>query len=121
MNLFAFFASVYYISHRPADYRKAQTFYVAYGAILFALVTIQIASSSLLCQFMWIDHRNHPGGPLGYYEASQGAWYNVLSFAAPAMANILGDGLLVRPRGVARAESRKANIIVEPDRYTDAS
>jgi hypothetical protein len=121
MNLFAFIASVYCISHRPADYRKAQTFYVAYGAILFALVTIQIASSSLLCQFMWIDYRNHPGGPLGYYGASQGAWYNVLSFAAPAMANILGDGLLVRPRGVARAGSRKADIIVEPDRYTDAS
>jgi hypothetical protein len=60
------------------------------------LVTISLAANSMWGQYMWIDHRNHPGGPLGFYGATQSAWYNVLRFAADVMTNILGDGLLVR-------------------------
>jgi hypothetical protein len=45
---------------------------------------------------MWIDHRNYPGGPLGYLAATEAAWFNILGQAATAAANILGDGILVR-------------------------
>jgi hypothetical protein len=48
-------------------------------------------------QFMWIDHRNHPGGPLKFLADSNSSWSFILAFAANAAANILGDGLLVRP------------------------
>ena len=46
--------------------------------------------------FMWIDHRNDPGGPLRFYEVSEGAWYNAVDLTAHATANVLADGLLVR-------------------------
>jgi hypothetical protein len=97
IEIFTFFAATYCISLRSSDYRKGQNFYVIYGGILLALNTFQVASDALWGQFMWIDHRNYPGGPLGYYGASQGAWWNVIGFGTGAMANILGDGLLVRP------------------------
>jgi hypothetical protein len=67
--IFAFFASVYCISDRPSDYRKGQTFYVVYGGILLALTAIGVAMFALGGQYTWIDHRNYPGGPLGYYAA----------------------------------------------------
>ena len=96
LDIFAFFASVYCISDRTSDYRKGQTFYVVYGGILLALATIVVATDAVWGQYMWIDHRNYPGGPLGYFVASKAAWFNILGLAAAAAVNILGDGLLVR-------------------------
>jgi hypothetical protein len=96
LDIFAFFASIYCISDRTSHYRKGQTFYVVYGGILLALTTIGVAMDALGGQYMWIDHRNYPGGPLGYYAATGNAWFSVLGLAAAAAANILGDGLLVR-------------------------
>jgi len=82
--------------HRPSDYRKRQKFYIVYGAILFALVTIEVSLNAMWGTLMWIDHRNYPGGPLGFYGVSEGAWYNAVDLTAHATANILADGLLVR-------------------------
>jgi hypothetical protein len=48
-------------------------------------------------QYMWIDDRNYPGGPLGFFVVTGDAWYNVLGLATGAVVNTLGDGLLVRP------------------------
>jgi len=107
MEIFTFFAAVYCISHRSPAYRKRQKFYVVCGGVLLTLVTCSLASNALLGQFMWIDHRNDPGGPVGYFVASQSLWYFVLGSAASATANFIGDGLLVRfisPRCVAQME-----------------
>jgi hypothetical protein len=97
LEIFTVVTAVYCISHRPPHYRKRQRFYVIYGGILLALSGIQVALVALWGQYMWIDHRNYPGGPLGFYLASQSAWYNVSRFATNAMTSILCDGLLVRP------------------------
>ena len=97
MEIFTFFAAIYCARFRPSEYRKSQRFYMFYGGVLLALVTIEMASRGLWGQHMWIDHRNYPGGPLGYYAASESSCYNVLGIGAGAMANTLGDGLLVRP------------------------
>jgi hypothetical protein len=96
LDIFAFFASVYCISDRTSDYRKGQTFYVVYGGILLALTTIGVATDAVWGQYMWIDHRNYPGGPLGYFAPSEAAWYNVLGLVAGTLVNLLGDALLVR-------------------------
>jgi uncharacterized iron-regulated membrane protein len=96
LNVFAFFASVYCISGRPTDYRKGQAFYIVYGGILLALVTIDVAMAALWGQYMWIDHRNYPGGPPAYFVVTKAAWFTVFGMFARAAANILGDGLLVR-------------------------
>jgi hypothetical protein len=96
LDIFAFFASVYCIFDRPSDYRKGQIFYVVYGGILLALSAISMGMNVLWSQYMWIDHRNYPGGPLGYFAASGITWFNVLGLINSAAANILADGLLVR-------------------------
>ena len=96
VELFMFFAAVYCIYQRPSNYRKRQKYYIFYGAILLVLFMIQLASEVLWGQFMWIDHRNYPGGPLAFYAASQVEWYVVIGTSATALANIFGDGLLVR-------------------------
>jgi hypothetical protein len=106
LNIFAFFASVYCISDRPTDYRKGQTFYIIYGAILLALITIDVAMAALWGQYMWIDHRNYPGGPTAYFEATEAAWFTVFGMVARAAANILGDGLLVRLISFLRSTAR---------------
>ncbi|KAI0295629.1 hypothetical protein B0F90DRAFT_1811443 [Multifurca ochricompacta] len=90
-----FFAAVYCISGRSSSYQRGRKIYVTYGAVLLSLVTIAVVTDALWGQFMWIDHRNYPGGPLGYFSATENAWYNVFGSAADATANILGDGLLV--------------------------
>ena len=96
MELFTFFAAVYCIWGRSSDYRKGRVFYVAYGGVLLMLVTIAVVTDGLWGQYMWIDRRNYPGGPLGFFAATGNAWYNVFGSAADATANVLGDGLLVR-------------------------
>ncbi len=82
--------------NRPSDYRKRYKLYIVYGAILFVLVTIEVALDAMWGTLMWISHRNYPGGPLGFYGVSEGAWYNAVDLTAHATANILADGLLVR-------------------------
>lgn len=97
MEIFIFLAAVYCICHRPSSYRKSQIFYIVHGGILLALITIQVAIDAMWGQFMWIDHRNDPGGPLKFLADSHSSWSFILAFAAGAAANILSDGLLVRP------------------------
>jgi hypothetical protein len=120
MEIFTFFASVYCISQRPPEYRKRQKFYVIYGGILFTLTTIELALDALWGEYMWIDHRNHSGGPLGFFQVSQDSWYAATAFGASVMSNILGDGLLVRhvfPWG----HQKKTDTMAELDSYIDAS
>ena len=96
IELCTFFAAVYCALGRSSSYRKGRVIYVAYGGVLLMLVTIAVATDGLWGQYMWIDRRNYPGGPLGFFAATENAWYNVFGSAADATANILGDGLLVR-------------------------
>jgi hypothetical protein len=96
LEMFAFFAAAYSISHRPPEYRKRQKFYIIYGGILLLFTTIEVTLEAMWGQYMWIDHRNYPGGPLGYFGASQTGWCTVFGSAAGIAVHILGDGLLVR-------------------------
>jgi len=102
-RIFTFFATMYCISHRSSDYRKAQRFYIVYGGILLAVAITDMAFNVLWGQYMWIDYRNHPGGPLGFYAASQHARYTVIGFGSDVMGNILGmrsSCVTSRPRGM---------------------
>lgn len=109
VEIFIFLAAVYCIGHRPSKYRKSQIFYIVHGGILLALVTIEVAVDAMWGQFMWIDHRNYPGGPLQFLADSQFSWSFVLPFAASVAANIFSDGILVRsisPKGTVRVERK---------------
>ena len=124
VEIFTFFAAVYCICHRSSNYRKRQSSYIAFGGVLIALVTISVMSNGLWGQYIWIEHRNYPGGQLRFYNASEGAWYNVLGFAADATTNILTDGLLVRPISLLRHSlNRRERGVANPmaHRCTDAT
>jgi hypothetical protein len=102
VEICTFFASVYceYTSDGSSSQRKVRKgrrLYIGYGALLLALVTIEVAMDGLWGQYMWIDRRNTPGGPLGFFLSSEGSWYIVTGWAAGITTNILGDALLVRP------------------------
>ena len=96
MEIFTFFASLFCISTHPSSYRKDRKYYIAIGGVLLALTTLEYGMDALWGEYMWIDHRNYPGGPLGYFAATGNSWYNILGLALGATVNILGDGLLVR-------------------------
>jgi hypothetical protein len=95
VEIFTYVLTMYCISQRPHNYRKRQKFYIVYRAILLTLATFQVAIDVLWGEFMWIDHRNYPGGPLEYCIVSQAAWYVDIGLVTTITANILSDGLLV--------------------------
>ena len=76
---------------------------MVYGGVLLAMATIATVFDSLWDEYIWIDHRNYPGGPLGYYAgciiyaAPQTSCLSLLGITGGAMSNILCDGLLVPP------------------------
>ena len=83
-----------------------------------------MALDALWGQYMWIDHRNYPGGPLAYFAATGDAWYNGVGLAIGAAVNILGDGLLVRPispRGAAQIGGEESTSNTLDDRCTGAT
>ena len=124
MEIFTFFAAVYCIYHRSSNYRKRQRSYIVFGGVLIVLVTTSVMSTTLWGQYTWIDHRNYPGGQFGFYNASEGAWYNILGFVADATTNILADGLLVCPISLLRhSPNRRERSVANPTarRYTDAT
>ncbi|KAI0067445.1 hypothetical protein BV25DRAFT_1100386 [Artomyces pyxidatus] len=95
LEVYTFFTSVYCLWGRPSSYTKDRRLYVGYGAVLLCLVTIAVTTDALWGQYMWIDHRNDVGGPLGYFGVSGSSWFNVFGSSADATANVLGDGLLL--------------------------
>jgi hypothetical protein len=121
MEIFIFFAAVYCVRHWPSGNRKSQKYYVAHGGILLALSTIEVVVDTTWGRLMWIEHRNDPGGPLGFYSASVSTWYCILGVAACAMANILGDGFLVRSTSTARVGERAERLNTMAHRCIDAT
>jgi len=97
VEVFTFLAAVYCICHRPSSYRKSQIFYIVHGGILLALVTIEVALDACGANSCGLTTGILVGGPLEFIADSQFSWSFILAFAASAAANILSDGILVRP------------------------
>ena len=72
-------------------------FYVIYGFVMLILTTFAMAANQIMGQFMWIEHRNFPGGPFVYYSENSTLWINILGTAACIVGNYLNDALLVLP------------------------
>ena len=75
----------------------AVKFYVIYGFVMLILTTFAMAANQIMGQFMWIEHRNFPGGPFTYYVDNSTLWINILGTASCIVGNYLNDGLLVLP------------------------
>ncbi|KAG2151243.1 uncharacterized protein EDB93DRAFT_1103191 [Suillus bovinus] len=93
-NLFLYAYSTYLLmtSSKQVERRK---FYIYFGGLLLLLLTIASTSNIVVCELMWIERQNYPGGPSAFLAANLAAWYNVFGTAADCTANIMTDGLLL--------------------------
>lgn len=89
-----FFQSVYYLVYSTVE-RKVKFLYIAYGTVLFILVTISVVANGYFGQLVWLEHRDFPGGSGSYFLANVSLWLNTFGTAADAAADVLGDALLV--------------------------
>ncbi|KAJ7574915.1 hypothetical protein C8J56DRAFT_1172590 [Mycena floridula] len=91
--MYAYSSEMFWTS--SSSTRRNRKFYIIYGGILLALLSIGTFTDAVFVQFMWIDHRDAPGGPIGYLAANQTVWWQVLGTAASQFTNFFADGLLV--------------------------
>ena len=78
------------------DRKRARLYYTLAGGVILALLTVEVFANVVLLEFMWIDHRDFEGGPLGYFAVGSTAWWEIFGTAADMVANFIGDGILVR-------------------------
>ncbi|PPQ73987.1 LOW QUALITY PROTEIN: hypothetical protein CVT26_006356 [Gymnopilus dilepis] len=69
--------------------------YIWYSLIQLLLVTVQLCLNIVTGKLMWIDHRDTPGGPVGYYVSSNsnGLRICVISWAS---GNVFGISCIYR-------------------------
>ncbi|KAJ7595767.1 hypothetical protein C8J56DRAFT_1012155 [Mycena floridula] len=75
--------------------RRTARMYIILGAVILSLITVTVITDAVLLEFMWIDHRDTPGGPLAYFTVTLSAWWQVLSTVTSQVANACGDALLL--------------------------
>ncbi|KAK0460964.1 uncharacterized protein EV420DRAFT_168874 [Desarmillaria tabescens] len=93
IEIVLFFQSVYYLVYSAAE--KSKILYNAYGTVLFILATISVVTNGYFGQLVWIENGDFPGGSGAYYLANLTLWLNTFGTVADAVANILGDALLL--------------------------
>ncbi|KAF9479329.1 hypothetical protein BDN70DRAFT_906328 [Pholiota conissans] len=69
--------------------------YVIIGASSVSLTAVVVFTDVVFMEFMWIDHRDFDGGPLGYLMANSSIWWQTFGTAANQVTNFIGDGLLL--------------------------
>ena len=98
IQMYMVFHSTYLLLNSRSGYAwksRMVKFYVIYGFVMLILTTFAMAANQLMGQFMWIEHRNYPGGPFNYYLENSTLWINVFGTTACIVGNYLNDALLV--------------------------
>jgi len=95
VELFMCLFSAHLIFSLPPSARQGRIIYVVIGAIILSLLTVTVFTDAVFLEFMWIDHRDAPGGPLGYLDANSAIWWQTLGTATEQLVNYIGDGLLM--------------------------
>ena len=70
--------------------------YIWYSLIQLLLVTVQLCLNIVTGKLMWIDHRDTPGGPVGYYVSSNSNGLRICVISCVLLSMGMTDGLLVR-------------------------
>ncbi|KAJ8495665.1 hypothetical protein ONZ45_g5661 [Pleurotus djamor] len=89
------FAHTAYIAVSNRVKHRVQMSYIVIGGLMLALVTIATFVNIVFLEFMWIDHRDVEGGPLGYLAANSSIWWQTLGTLSDQLTNFLGDGLML--------------------------
>lgn len=69
--------------------------YISFSFIQLFLFTLLVATNGITEQFMWIDHRDFPGGPLAFFNSVGDSWYQVLNVSCGVVSLAMSDTLLV--------------------------
>jgi hypothetical protein len=54
-----------------------------------------MSTTLLFGQFMWINHRDVPGGPAAYFVLNNDIWFTTLGTAATVTVIFMSDALMV--------------------------
>lgn len=95
VEVFIYAFSTHLILCLPPSTRKGRLFYVYLGAVILVLVTVVVFTDAVFLQLMWINHRNDPGGPLGFLAENSSVWWQTLGTGCNELTNLIGDGLLL--------------------------
>lgn len=95
IDLYMVFHSWYLLKGRNTQTPRMRRVYISFGFIQFLLLTLEVATNGLSSQYMWIDHRDFPGGPLAYFFATGNSWFNVLNVVCGVLSLALSDALLL--------------------------
>lgn len=78
------------------SYRKLRIFLLTYITIFFILGTLYIISDARVNQFIFIDDRNYPGGPIAFTTEQYSIPLNVLTNVSHILGTWFADALIVR-------------------------
>ena len=95
MLVYMVFQTWYLMKGLKTESPAKKKFYICYGFIQLFLITVETCTNRITGQFMWIDHRDFPGGPFAYYLSVTNAWYSVWDLVCGVISNAMNDGLLV--------------------------
>lgn len=96
--------------YRSKNEGTTNSIYVWYSLAMVILLGFALAANLLFGQFMWIEHRNFPGGPIAYFNAESTIWFEVLGTVADVLADYLSNALLVNILRF-RRNKRQANVL----------
>lgn len=96
--------------YRSKNEGTTNSIYVWYSLAMVILLGFALAANLLFGQFMWIEHRNFPGGPIAYFNAESTIWFEVLGTVADVLADYLSNALLVNILRF-RRNRRQANVL----------
>ncbi|PPR00916.1 hypothetical protein CVT26_015526 [Gymnopilus dilepis] len=95
VDIYMVFHSWYLLKGLNTQTRRMRVIYIAFSVIQLFLFTLLIATNGVTEQFMWIDHRDFPGGPLAFFQAVGSSWYQVLNVACGVISLAMSDALLL--------------------------
>lgn len=71
-----------------------EKFFIAFSTALLLLITINISTTAVFGEEMWIVHATFPGGPAAWFAANVNIWYQTLGTTSVVALNCLADGLM---------------------------
>lgn len=73
---------------------RKKDLFIGFSFIQLFFFTLMIATNGVTQEFMWIDHRDFPGGPMGYFAAAGSSWWGVLNVVCGVLSLAMTDALL---------------------------
>ncbi|KAG1744677.1 uncharacterized protein EDB91DRAFT_1220872 [Suillus paluster] len=95
VELVLYFNTIQAYLEKRLEHRSSDKFYMIFSSILLFLITIFVATQSVLGQEMWVINAGYPGGAAAYFAAYVSAWYQTMGSVASILLQLMSDGLLI--------------------------